>query len=141
MEQFIGFAARNWFLFVALFVIIGLLIGGEVLRKIRGVTAVNPNQLLQLINHQNAIILDVRDSGEYKSGHVPDARHIPFNDLKGRLKELVKLKDKPIVIYCNSGGRATAAGAVLKKDGFETVHTLGGGLSAWQNANLPISKK
>ena len=141
MEQYIDFAARHWYLFAALFVILGLLIGGEVMRKLRGVSAVNSNQALQLMNHQDALVLDIRDSGDYKAGHIPEARLIPYGELKDRLTELAKYKDKPIIVYCNVASRATNAGGILKKDGFQTVHTLQGGLAAWQNANLPISTK
>ena len=141
MEQYIDFALRHWYLFLALFVILGLLIGNEVLRKIRGIVALTPNQALQLINHQDAVLIDIRDGGEYKSGHLPDARHIPFAELKKRLKELNKFKEKPLILYCRTDTRAGSAAAQLKKEGFTKLHTLKGGLTAWQNANLPISKK
>lgn len=141
MEQFLDFAVRNWFLFAALFVILGLLIGSELIRKIRGVTAISPAQALQLMNHEEAVVLDVRDGAEYKSGHIPDARHIPHNEIKDRLKELTKVKSRPIIVYCQTGNRAATVGALLKKEEFNTVHTLQGGLPAWQSANLPISKK
>ena len=141
MEQFVDFAARNWYLFAALFVILGLLIGSEIMRFLRGIPAINPTRALQLMNHEDAIMLDIRDSGEYKSGHIPEARHIPFNDFKTRLKELAKFKEQPVILYCRMGNRSAAAGAALKKDGFSNVYTLQGGLQAWQNANLPTSKK
>ena len=139
--EFIDFAFRHWYLFLALFVIIGLLIGTEVLRKIRGIIAVNPTQATQLINNDDAILLDVRDTADYQSGHLPQAHHVPQKQLSDRLKELNKYKDKPIIVYCRAGNQSVAAGHVLKKAGFETVYTLSGGITAWQNANLPLTKK
>jgi len=140
MAEFIDFAFRHWYLFLAFFVILGLLIGGELMRKMRGITALNPTQALQLINHQDAVLIDVRDGAEYKAGHLPDARHIPLNEIGQRLKELNKFKEKPVIVYCRTDNRAGTAGARLKKEGFSTVHTLQGGIAAWQNANLPLSK-
>lgn len=141
MHEYIDFAMRHWYLFVALFVILGLLIGNELLRAMRGVKGLSPNQVLQLINHEDAIVVDVRDIGEYKAGHLPHARHVPFKEIDQRLKELNKFKDKPLILYCATDTRASSAGARLKRAGFSAVHTLQGGLNAWQNANLPLSKK
>ena len=141
MEQFVDFAFRNWYLFVALFIVLGLLIGGEVLRKIRGITSVNPTEALQLINHQDAMLLDIRDSGEYKGGHIPEALNIPLSGLKNRIRELEKFKSKPIIVYCQSGSRSSSGAAVLKKSGFDMVHNLSGGLASWQSASLPVHRK
>ncbi len=141
MHEYIDFATRHWYLFVALFVILGLLIGNELLRALRGVKGLSPNQALRLINHEDAIVIDVRDIGEYKTGHLPNARHVPFKEIDQRLKELEKFKNKPLILYCATDTRASSAGARLKKAGFTAVHSLQGGLSAWQNANLPLTKK
>lgn len=141
MEQYIDFAARNWFLFAALFVVLGLLVGGEIMRWRRGISAISATQTLQLLNQNDAVLVDVRDESEYKAGHIPDARHAPMSDLGNRLKELNKYKDRPVVVYCLTGSRSAAAAAQLKKAGFQTVHTLQGGLHGWQNANLPITRK
>jgi rhodanese-related sulfurtransferase len=86
-------------------------------------------------------VLDIRDSGEYKAGHIPEAYHIPQRELKQRLKELAKFKEKPVIVYCRTGTQSAAAGSLLKKEGFATVRTLNGGITAWQNANLPLRKK
>jgi rhodanese-related sulfurtransferase len=141
MAEFLEFASENWYLFVALGVVLGWLIGSEIMRKLRGVTGVTPAQALQLINHEDAFVLDIRDSGEYKSGHIPQARHIPANDVQNRLNELHKFKDKPLIVCCRTGGSAEGVCTLLKKNGFATVHSLSGGLPAWQNANLPVTKK
>lgn len=139
--EFLDFALRHWYLFLALFAILGALIGSEVVRRLRGVSALNPTQALQLINHEDAVVIDVRDTGAYKAGHLPAARHIPQSEIDQRLKELNKFKNRPIVLYCNTDNRSSAVGAKLKKAGFDKVHTLHGGLPAWQNANLPVTKK
>jgi rhodanese-related sulfurtransferase len=141
MRQFIEFAFRHWLLFVALLVILGLLIGSEIMRMMRGVKSISPVQALQLINHEDALVVDIRDSGEYKSGHIPNAQNIPLSNLASRLGELQRFKDKPIILYCRSGVSSDGACSLLKKNGFKLLHTLSGGLPAWQGANLPISKK
>lgn len=141
MQEFLEFAAQTWYLFVVLLFILGWLIGGEVMQRVRGIPTVNPTQALQLINHQDAVVLDIRDGGEYKAGHIPEARHIPAASLESRLNELGKFKDKPLIVYCRTGVNASKACAVLKKNGFAAVHNLSGGIAAWQGANLPVSKK
>ncbi len=141
MDTYIDFIIKNWYLFAALVAILGLLIGGELLRKLRGVAALSPAQALQLINDQEAVILDTRDIGEYKAGHIPNARHVSLDTIKNRPGELEKLKNRPVIVYCRTGATSTATGAKLKKSGFEQVHHLAGGIAAWESANLPISKK
>ena len=141
MSDFAEFALHNWLLFLALFAILGMLIGGEILRKMRGVSALDAAGALRLINDQDAVIMDIRDAGEYREGHIPQARHIPFGALRDRLGELAKAKDKPIIVYCRSGTVSQSACALLKKSGFANVHSLNGGLPTWLDARLPISRK
>lgn len=141
MDEFVQFAVKKWYLFAALAAILGVLIGTEVLRRVRGISNVNPTETLQLLNHEDAVMLDIRDMGEYKEGHIAEARHAPLTTLKTRLGELEKLKSRPIVVYCRTGGRSPGACALLKKNGFEKVYNLSGGLTAWQNANLPLKRK
>lgn len=141
MSDFTEFALQNWLLFAAAFAILGMLIGTEALRRMRGIITVNAVEALRLINDQEAWIVDIRDSGEYKSGHIPQARNIPSATLKDRLGELAKAGDKPVLVYCRSGAAAQSACALLKKGGIANVRSLNGGLNAWQDANLPINRK
>ena len=141
MTEFFEFAATNWYLFVALIVVLGWLIGNEVWRKLRGVTSVTPMQALQLINQQDGLVLDIRDGGGYKSGHIPQALHIPAADVQKRLQELQKHQDRPIIVCCDSGASAEGVCTRLKKQGFAAVHSLSGGLTAWKDANLPLTRK
>ena len=141
MSDFTEFALQNWLLFAAAFAILGMLIGSEVLRRLRGVTTVNATEALRLINDQDAWIVDIRDNGEYKNGHIPQARNMPSATLKDRLGELAKAGDKPVIVYCRSGAAAQSACALLKKSGIANVRGLSGGLNAWQDASLPNSRK
>ena len=141
MSDFAEFAQQNVLLFLALFAIIGMLVGSEVLRRMRGVHTVNAAEALRLINDQDAWVVDIRDAGEYKAGHLPQARHFPFAALKERLSELTKAGDKPIIVYCRTGSTSQSACALLKKNNIANVYSLSGGLSAWLDANLPVSRK
>ena len=141
MSDFIAFALHNWLLFVAMFVIAGMLVGGEILRKVRRIGTLDTADVLRLLNDQDALIVDVGSVCEYKDGHIPQSRHIPFDGLQERLSELAKIKDKPIVLYCRTGATSQSACALLKKNGFTDVYSLNGGLPTWLDAKLPISRK
>ena len=95
---------------------------------------------VQMINRQDAQVVDVRETSEFNAGHIADARHIPVGQLVERVKELEKFKDKPIVLVCASGNRSTTAAATLHKAGFTQVWSLAGGMNAWQQAGMPIRK-
>jgi rhodanese-related sulfurtransferase len=102
--------------------------------------AVNPAQATMLINREDALILDVREAGEFVDGHLPDAKNIPGAKLVERISELEKYKDKAIVVCCASGMRSNKACSELKKQGFTKIHSLAGGVDAWVGAGYPVKK-
>ncbi|NOU00834.1 MAG: rhodanese-like domain-containing protein [Gallionella sp.] len=108
--------------------------------RVRGIKEVDCVGALQLINHKDALVLDVREDSEYKEGHVLNAIHIPLGKLNGRIGELEKYKAQPLVVLCRSGNRSSSACAVLAKSGFTQAYNLEGGVSAWQKAKLPLQK-
>ena len=108
--------------------------------RIRGVKEVNTVEALQLINHQNALILDVRNDVEFQSGHILNAKLIPLGNLSGRTGELERYREQPIVVVCRSGQRSASACAQLGKQGFTQAYNLSGGVMAWQKSNLPLEK-
>ena len=85
-------------------------------------------------------VLDVRESAEFATGHIPNARNIPFNELTDRIRELEKLKSRPIIVTGQSGARAAKVCAALRKIGVTDVVALRGGLSGWVEASLPVAK-
>lgn len=106
--------------------------------RIRGVKEVDCTAALQLINHKNALVLDVREDGEYKLGHILNSTHIPVGKLNERIGELEKYKEQPIVVVCRTSNRSGVACAELGKRGFTQAYLLAGGVMAWQKANLPL---
>lgn len=107
----------------------------------RGIKEIDTRVAIQLINHQDALVLDVRDDSEYAAGHLPNSRHIPSEKIEERWVEIQKFKEKPIVIIYRSGTRSNRASLVLKKNGFAQVFNLMGGIDTWKRANLPIVKR
>jgi len=108
--------------------------------RFRGIKEVDCPAALQLINHKNALVLDVREDNEYKMGHVLNSRQIPLGKLDERIGELEKYKEQPIVVVCRTGARSCSAYVTLGKHGFTQVYNLAGGVMAWQKANLPLEK-
>jgi len=139
--RILEFVGNHPILFLAFFGTLGLLIASEASRRRSGMKPISPIEATQLSNRQNAIFLDIRDESEYRVGHIPSAVHIPLKTLPERIAELEKTRESPIITYCRSGNRSTGAGGILKKNGFETVYNLSGGLTAWEKANLPVSRK
>ena len=97
-------------------------------------------QATLLINQQNALVLDVREGAEYEKGHMLNARNIALGELESRAAEIEKYKAKPLIVVCDDGNRSGRAATALRKQGFEQVFTLSGGIGAWRQAGLPLEK-
>ena len=95
---------------------------------------------VQLINREKAVVIDVGEPHEFAAGHVGGSKNIPFGQLEEKLPGLVKNKALPLILVCPLGARAGRAVAVAKKLGYEQAQSLGGGLKAWREANMPVEK-
>jgi rhodanese-related sulfurtransferase len=137
----VHFVTENIWLVLATLFAGYMLVWPPISRKLSGVRDVGLVEATQLINHQNAVVLDVREEGEFQGGHIPKAKHIPLGALGKRLSELEKHKGRPVVVSCRSGARSSRACGVLRKNGFEQVYNLAGGLIAWEQANMPVEKR
>ena len=141
MEQYIQFVSNHFLLSSGWLLVAGLIVYSFIGERLRGFNSVNPAMATQLINRENAVILDVREDNEYRDGHIVNSVHIPLSYLKDRLKDLEKYKGKPIIVGCRSGQRSSQACAILKKQGHDAVYNLSGGIMAWKSDNLPLTKK
>ncbi|MCJ8302703.1 rhodanese-like domain-containing protein [Shewanella sp.] len=141
MQEYIEFLKANPMLSLAW---IGLLIGLIVSvfkSSISKVTTIDHQQATLLINKQNAKVIDVREKGEFKKGHIVDALNVPLSEIKNnQLSALEKFKASPIIMVCNAGMVSSQASQLMVKAGFESVHNLKGGMGEWQSSNLPVTK-
>lgn len=140
MEQLFQFVGNHPLLFFAFGTVGGLLIWSFFGEQLQGIQSVQPQEATLLINHEDAIVLDVREDSEFAQGHIINALHIPLGSLADKVKRLEKYRDRPIIVSCASGGRSATAYHRLKKLGFEKVYNLRGGLMAWQGASFPLTK-
>ena len=140
MPQLFEFVTNHWDLFLALAIILFMMFSGGLSSRLRGFSQVEPLEAVQLLNHNDPVLLDVREDSEFKDGHIINALHIPLGKLDSQMAELEKFREKPIIVSCRSGHRSSHACAKLRKNGFETVYNLKGGVMAWQSAGLPLQK-
>ena len=101
---------------------------------------VNTTQATMLINREDAVVIDVRETSEYVEGHLPESRNIPFGQLEQRLGDLERRKDAPVILICQTGARSGEACKKLEALGFTRVHNLEGGVAGWRSAGLPLKK-
>ena len=134
------FLQQNWY-WAALAVASGGWLSVDLIRSRGDTSQLSPVQATLMINREDAIILDVREQGDYAKGHIPNARHIPLSEFARRSAEMEKWKGQPLILCCASGGRSESAGAQLRKAGFEKVYNLRGGMMEWEKAGQPISRK
>lgn len=98
-------------------------------KAVKNLTA---EEAFKLINENKEIfILDVRTKEEYSKGHIPEARLIPSSEIASRISELLEYVNKPILVYCASGGRSPGAVQVLTKNNFAEIYHLSRGISSW----------
>jgi rhodanese-related sulfurtransferase len=117
-----------------------LLVWPLLMGLINGTSEIGVTDAVNLINRKDALLIDVRDPAEFAAGHIPHARNVPAADIATRLKEFDRYKTKPIIVHCRNGQRSGAATNAFRKAGFAEAVKLRDGLTAWEQANLPIQK-
>lgn len=135
-NQLQAFILHHWELWVALFTVLSLLLINEYLTKKKGPQALSTAAAIDAINHQDAIVVDIRSSEIFKAGHVVDSKNLPASPLA----KFEKYKTNPLIIVCERGLQSTALAVKLRKQGFTNVMILAGGITAWKTANLPLVK-
>lgn len=139
MEQLFEFASNHSILVMVFLALLAVLISSEVSRLLSGIRAVGPAEATRMINHDHAVLVDMRPEKDFSAGHIVNALHVPSSDNQGEGK-LSTYRERPVIVYCRSGQQSSHYCGRLKKQGYETVYNLKGGIQAWQQANLPVSK-
>ena len=129
------------YLVIAFVVLLALTFFNEMKIATQRFASLTPAAAVQLMNNEDVVVVDVREPSETVGGKIAKAIQIPVGALAKRIDELEKHKNKTLLVYCKTGARSGLACRELSKKGFEKVYSLNGGMLAWQDAHLPVSKK
>ena len=139
--SFFQFIQKGYNPLIALTAIVsGAMLLWPLVRRTTGGPWVNTAEAIALMNRRDALVLDVRASGDYGAGHILGAKNLPLARIEDGAGEIGKKKDRPIIVYDEDGQSAAKAAAALKRHGFTEVANLSGGLGAWRQAGLPVEK-
>jgi rhodanese-related sulfurtransferase len=139
--QITEFSVNHPMLAVGFFALLAAIFFNEFRHATQKSASLTPAGAIQLMNNEEVVMLDVRESAETANGKIAKAVQIPAGSIEQRISELEKFKGKNILVYCKTGARAGIACRALSKAGFDKVYSLNGGITAWQDAHLPVSRK
>lgn len=138
METLEQFILNHWVLWLALAVVLIVIFINEVLMQQKRAKELTPTQAVNAINHDDAVVFDLRDKEAFRAGHIIDSIRVDVDELSQ--KRMEKYKTKPVILVCARGVQAASVASKLKEQGFENTMVLSGGMSAWVSANLPVDK-
>jgi rhodanese-related sulfurtransferase len=137
MNTYLEFAGNHPLLVGALAFSFFLLVFTELQRKARGLTNIEPQDAVKLIN-SDAVVIDLRNAEAFARGHIVNAKNIPFDELQANKDKITKYAKKAIIAVCDGGMTSGKVVDSMRKSGIENVYGLKGGISAWTQANLPL---
>ena len=139
IQQLSEFAVNHLLLVAAFVAILAMLAAVELRHRLGKVRDIAPGEAIRLINHENAVLVDMRNDKDYRDGHIVNAVQVPAdnNEAAGKLD---KYRDRTLILCCRSGNQSHKLSTALSKQGFASVYNLKGGLHAWQQAGLPLTK-
>ena len=141
MQQYLQFFQNHLLLFAALIAALAAIIFEEFKGKIGAVTRLAPQEVTFLINREDAVVCDLRKQDIFLKGHILGAINLEKNALDANMKKLEPFKQKTIILVDETDSAVLAFASKLKKQGFEKINVLSGGMVAWNNSNLPLAKK
>lgn len=141
MGQLIDFVVNHWFLCGLFAILLVIFLVNELRHRSHGIKQLSPQQVVDLMNHEHAVVIDIRERNLFEAGHIIGALNIKSDEFETKKSKLNKFKSKPVVVVCSQGTGASKFANILKQAGFEQVFQLDGGLAAWQQEQLPLTKE
>jgi rhodanese-related sulfurtransferase len=139
MDQLIAYVTHHALLAAAAVFALVVVVAYEARFRTVAFAAISSQDLIRLMN-QGALVLDIRKPEEYALGHVNGAKLLPSDQILTAGESFKRFKEKPVVVYCDSGSLAAAAVRQLNAQGFTKAFTLRGGFAGWRAENLPVAK-
>jgi rhodanese-related sulfurtransferase len=139
VERLLDYIGNHPWLVGLLVLAVLLIVAYEMHARRTSFASISPQEAIRLMN-QGALVLDIRQITDFKAGHLAGAKHMPSDQILKAGETLKKHKEKPILVYDESGSLGAAAVRQLIEQGFTKAFTLRGGLQAWRAENLPLTK-
>ncbi len=139
-EQLFTFIQDHLLLSLALGGITVAIIVNELSRFTRGYKALSPALLTQLINRENALVVDVSPINDFEKGHIVGSKSVVMSQFDPENKQLAKARELPVAVVCRNGMTSAQAAKRLVKAGFQKVYWLDGGITSWQTSDLPLAR-
>jgi len=139
MERLIEYVTNHPLMAAAVVVALVVLVTYESRIRASAQGAISAQDLIRLMN-QGALVLDIRKPEEFAAGHVNGAKQLPSDQILTAGESFKRFKEKPVIVYCDSGSLASAAVRQLNLQGFTKAFSLRGGFAGWRAENLPVTK-
>ena len=139
MDRLIEFASHHPALAGAAVLLALIVIVYELRARHEARASVSAQDAVRLMN-QGALVLDIRTKEQFDAAHLNGARNLPAAQLEEQAESLKKYREKPLIVYCESGSLAPTAIRRLADKGFVKAVGLRGGLAAWRADNLPLAR-
>jgi len=139
MERLIEYAGNHPWLVAAAALTAIIVIVFELRTRQQDFAAISPQEAIRQMN-QGALVLDLRKPEEFAAGHINGARRMDSAEILKAGETLKKHKEKPVLVYCESGSLGASAARILAGQGFTKAVNLRGGLAGWRAESLPLAK-
>lgn len=106
----------------------------------KNITEISPEDAVAKLQNAEAVIVDVREKGEWDGEHIPNAVHMSRGTIELEIEDKVPDPNAMIICHCGGGGRSALAAESLQKMGYKNVRSMAGGFKAWKTAGLPTTK-
>lgn len=140
-DRLVEFIGNHYIMSSGLFIVIILLIQDLIEGLTRKHKTASPLEAVALMNGEDTVVVDVREPNEYAEGHIEGSRNIPVGKIDQGAFEIESHKQSPVIVTCQSGTRSAQAAKQLAAKGFTQVFELRGGMLAWEDQKLPVSRK
>jgi rhodanese-related sulfurtransferase len=139
MDRLLEYVGNHPFLVGAAGLMALVVLGYEFRHRANSAASVSTSEVVRLMN-AGAVLVDVRSTNQFKDGHINGARNVPGDQIAAGAAALEKLKDKTLIMCCDSGTSSGVAARKLMQLGYKQVFNLRGGVAAWRQDNLPVVK-
>jgi len=140
MNHFFAFLSAHWLLVSLFLLAFAWLMIEEAQHQGMGGARQTPQGVTYLINQLHAQVIDLRDPVAYQDAAIVGSVNIPFSRLNQEQKKLARYQSSPVILVCSNGQQSVKALHQLRQQGFSQLYVLGGGLSAWRQAGMPLKK-